>query len=222
MFKRGFLIIGVLLLSVLLLFSISLADDTDPVISFYLDNLDYVFNQQYIFKIDSGFSCRVSSILEKTNYRGKPDKTDTTIFRLFYNHGKMDSSTIIDTAKIEDNILPSDFIPPLVWRDSLQFGFYPNDTGSGTLAISFESKSMDSANSVTGFISLNRADFYIEKLFLHYPHPENYDRISEIYTFEQSGEFIYLRKLELHRSKVRFFGREFTKQVIDFSDYRAK
>ncbi len=210
------------MLFIVLVCSLSYAEDPSPVISFYLNNLDYVFNQNYVFESDSSFSCRVQSIMSTTDYRGKPDKTDTTVIKLFYNKGQLDSSIVLDSAKLKDNILPDSLVPPQIWRDSLKYDFYPNDTGAGTLAISFESKSMDSSHSVIGFINLNRSNFYIEALFLFYPHPENYGSISEIYIFDSSDGHIILRRFERQTSKVMFMGRQYSKQMVDFSDYRFK
>jgi hypothetical protein len=221
--ERDIIKFRILLFSVVLcLVSISYAEDIGSVISFYLDNLDYVFNRNYIFKSDSGFSCNVRSILATTDYRGRPDKIDTTVVKLFFSKGKLDSSKILDSAEIKENILPSDFLPQQVWHDSLKFDFYPNDTGSGTLAIGFESNSMDSSDAVVGFVNLNRTDYYIEELFLYYPRPEKYEGISRIYIFDRSGDFILLRHYELQTSKVLFLGRQYFKQTFDFSEYQFK
>jgi hypothetical protein len=217
--KRAFYKSGILFF-IVLLYSISYADDINSVISFYLNNLDYVFNQNYAFKSDSSFSCKAQSIMSTTDYRGKPDKTDTTVVKLFYSKGQLDSSAVLDSAKLKDNILPDSFVPPQIWRDSLKYDFYPNDTGAGTLAIGFESKSMDSSKAVIGFLNLNRANFYLEALFLHYPHPENYGSISEIYIFDSSDGHLLLRRFERQTSKILFMGRQYSKQTVDFSDFR--
>ncbi len=221
--KRRIFIFGILILWILVSFrAVSAADAADPVIRFYLNNLSYVFNQNYIFNSDSGFSCIVGSILETTDYRGRTDKIDTAVYQLFYDNGLMDSSLLLEAAKSEENVLPGDFRPPQLWKENLLFDFYPNDTGAGPLAISFESDSMDSSDAVVGFINLDRNDFYIEALFLHYPNPENSERISEVYIFQRSGKFIFLRQYERQTAKLRFFGRQFTRQTINFSKYQFK
>ena len=221
--KRDFFIFGILVLCILASFrDVSAADTTDPVIRFYLDNLAYVFDQNYIFNSDTGFSCIVGSILETTDYRGRTDKIDTAVYQLFYDNKIMDSSLLLDSAKSKENALPDNFRPPQVWKENLLFDFYPNDTGAGPLAISFESNSMDSSNAVVGFINLDRNDFYVEALFLHYPNPENSERISEVYIFQRSGRLIFLRQYERQTAKLRFFGRQFTKQTVNFSQYRFK
>ncbi len=221
--KRIFLIAGILLLFLILSsHTASYADETDPVIRFYLDNVDYVFDKNYIFNADNGFSCNVESILETTDYRGRTDKIDTTVYQLFYSKRVLDSSSVFDSAKSEENILLTDFHPPRPWKDDLMFDFYPNDTGAGELAISFESYLMDSSDAAIGFLNLDRNSFFIEELFVHNPNPEYFERISEIYVFERSGDFIFLRQYERQAVKLHFFGRQFTKQTFNFSDYQIK
>jgi hypothetical protein len=221
--KRPFIVAGVFILILNLSFHVeSYADESDPVIRFYLDNLDYVFERNFIFNSDTGFLCNVESILETTDYRGKTDKIDTAVFRLYYNDRILDSSSVLDSAKSEEHILPINFFPPRLWIENMVFDFYPNDTGDGKLAINFESFSLDSSDAVVGFINLDRNNYFIKELFLHYPNPEHSERISEIYIFERSGNLILLRQFERQTAELRFFGRLFTKRTLIFSDYHIR
>jgi len=134
----------------------------------------------------------------------------------------LDSSSVLDSAKSEEHTQPINFFPPRLWIENMVFDFYPNDTGDGKLAINFESISLDSSDAVVGFINLDRNNYFIEELFLHYPNPEHSERISEIYIFERSGSLILLRQFERQTAELRFFGRLFMKRTLIFSDYQIR
>jgi len=201
---------------------LSYADEPDATMQYYLNNVGYIFNKNLIFSTGEKFTCHVRSILETTDYRGRQEDIDTAIYQLFYGDGALDSSHILDSADMEENTLPYNFDCPQLWKENLTFDFFPNDAGVGELAIGFESAFLDSTDANIGFFNLNRDNYYLTALFIHYPNPKEQEKISEVFIFDRLNDYIILKHYERQTVELRFLGRKFTKRIVNFSEYQIR
>jgi hypothetical protein len=194
----------------------------DPVMDYYLDGLDSVFQNEYIFIADTSFTVDVQAVFEKTNYRGKISEIDSAVYRLYYAGGQIDSVDIIDSLRNERSVFPEEFIffPP--WYQEYDFYFYPNDTGVGELAIGFRPDSAHPDTMPSGIISLDRGNFRLQSLLIHDPNATEYDRLSEIYEFETRDGYQRLRKYVKHGVKIGFVGSRYSRQFFEFFNYRLE
>lgn len=215
-------VLCLLLIVVLFEIRLSYAGEPDATMQYYLNSVDYIFNKNLIFNTDEEFTYRVRSILEITDYRGRQEDIDTTVFQLFYSDGALDSSRILDSTDMKENTLPDNFNYPQPWKENLMFDFYPNDTGVGELAISFESTFLDSTDATIGFFNLDRDNFYLTALFIYYPNPKQHERVSEVFIFDRLNDYIILKYYERQTVELRFLGRRFTKRTFNYSEYQIR
>ena len=195
------------------------SQDRDATMQFYLENTAFVFTQNYIFNAELEYSIKIRSIYEQTNYRGEPEKIDTAMYSCYFNSGRLDSINIIDSASIGENIPPDSFAPFLPWNDSLNFYFYPNDTGAGRLAIGYESPDTDSSNLLTGFININRDDYVLQGIFRHSRGEAGAKRMSDVFLFERVDRLIRPTRFEKYKVKMAFLGHQYTRHIYEFFDY---
>lgn len=209
---------GILFLSGLLMAASDGEDNS--VMQYYLRNVDSVFSVDYIFSTERDFSCNVMSIFRITDQRGKLKDIDTASYRLFFKDGELDSTYIIDTAAIKKNVLPNSFHFSVPWRGNNTFHFYPNDTGAGRLAIGFEPAKIDGGQLLIGLFNINRNDYMVEQVLSHYPAPEALERLSESFLFQRHDQFILLKRFEKHAVESGLLSRRYSRQIIEFYDYR--
>lgn len=208
----------------ILLFPLSImnAQELDATMQFYLDNTSYVFQQNYLFDRDTSFSFNLRSIYQETDYRGEIKKTDTALFAYYITNGKMDSMIVIDSAGIEKNGQPEDFTPFLPWKDKFDYYFYPNDTGSGRMAIGFESPLEDSTRLQSGLMNINRDNFTLMSVFLHDRSIDGKSRQSYDYHFDRVDGIIRPTSFEFYSVKIALLGRQYSRQILEFVDYRRE
>jgi len=191
----------------------------EPIIDFYLSQLDSTFQSEYIFVSDANFSVEVQSIMIKTDYRGEIDKVDTAIYKVYYS-GEIDSVSIIDSAlTLDENILPEKFFFNPPWYEENIFFFYPNDTGGAILAIGFRPDSAFSDTVVTGFLNMDRYDYKLKSIFMHDPDPEEYDNISHVFYFGPRDDYQIILSYEIQGLKQALLGKLFFKQKFEFTKY---
>jgi hypothetical protein len=200
--------------------SLSPAGDDDYVIRFYLDNIDSVFSKFYLFDAVGSFSCKVNSVVEQTDYRGKLKSVDTAVYHVFITDGRIDSTATIDSVSRLPDDIQDDFRIFKPWRENYAFYFFPNDTGVGRLAIGFEPTADKSNILPTGLLNVNRDDYYIEELLLFYSDYKGNEQYSESIRFARTGPYLSLKDVTNRSVKVAFLGRKYTRQVLEFSDYR--
>ncbi|PKK82650.1 MAG: hypothetical protein CVT49_12620 [candidate division Zixibacteria bacterium HGW-Zixibacteria-1] len=216
--KRTFLLIAICLL-----FPLSgSSQESNATMQFYLDNASYVFNQNYLFNSTASFSFELRSIYHETDYRGEIKKIDTAVYLFHFADGKLDSMNVIDSTSMDKNTPPDSSMPFLPWNDSLNFYFYPNDTGAGRLAVGFESPVEDSIRARSGFMNINREDFSLETVFLHRRDEEGINRQSFDYYFERVDNVIRPTRFETYSLKIAILGRQYTRHIYEFFDYKLE
>jgi hypothetical protein len=208
----------------LLFFSLSIQsysqDYDETVMNYYLQNIDSVLDRAHLYDEENFYSVDIKTIFDNINYRGELDESDTAEYKAYYGAGKIDSSKVIDSAKIEENIAPDDigFIKP--WKQNCYFYFFPNDTGGSELAIGFEPNNPDSEGVAAGMMIIDRYSYKLKKIYLHYREIGKYDRLSQAYEYAETDSGLVLSHLVIQGSFLRFFSRSFFKQDVHFSNYQ--
>nr|MBN2277088.1 hypothetical protein [candidate division Zixibacteria bacterium] len=194
--------------------------DTDPVIQYYLDQTGKIFGEHYLFGQNIKYSVEMRAIYEQTDYRGEMQKLDTAVYRMYCDGSRRDSTVIIDSAGAKENSLPETFDFPRPWNKDYQYYFYPNDTGAGLLAIGFVEKKADSTAPITGFININRDDFYLIDIFYHDPSPQGLFRRSERLHFRRLTDYIILDFYSIQIIERNLLGWRYFSCEFEFIEYQ--
>jgi hypothetical protein len=197
----------------------SFSQDDDAAVQFYVGNVGYVLDRNYLFNSDADFSFRARAILRTTDYRGKLKTIDTALYAVAWRSGEVYSVESLDSADTGKVALPDSFLFLQPWRMDYSFYFFPNDTGSGRMAIGFEAGGPGKDSLPAGFFNINRDDFYLQSLFLHSRDVRGYEGLSKTYFFERSGKMILPVRLEESAVKAAFLGRRYTRYIVEFYDY---
>ncbi|MEW5923958.1 MAG: hypothetical protein AB1746_08230 [Candidatus Zixiibacteriota bacterium] len=198
------------------------AQELDATMQFYLDNTSYVFQQNYLFGKDTSFTFNLRSIYQETDYRGDIKKIDTAVFMYVINNGKIDSMVVVDSVSIDKNKPAEEFMPFLPWKEKFDYYFYPNDTGSGRMAIGFESPLEDSTRVESGLMNIDRDSFSLLSIFMHSRGMDGKSRMSYDYHFERIDGIIRPVSFEFYSVKIALLGRQYTRQILEFIDYRME
>ena len=105
LFFRTGLIVGILfLICPILIFG---AGIDDPAMEFYLNKTDSALNSSTLFGNNLKYAVQIKSIYQKISYRGITADSDTANFLIEAVDGLFNVSQIVDSAGLEENIIPS-------------------------------------------------------------------------------------------------------------------
>ena len=195
------------------------AEGDDATLRFYVENVAYVFSQNYVFSDEAEFTFKARTILRTTDYRGVLKKIDSSLYAVSFKGGKLFSIDSLDTVAAGEIPLPDSFLFLQPWMIDYSYYFYPNDTGAGRLAIGFESEGAGRDTLPSGFFNINRDDFYLQALFLHSRGLGGYERLSNTYYFKRHDKAILPERFEKFGVKTAFLGRRYTRYIVEFYDY---
>jgi hypothetical protein len=196
------------------------ANSDEAVLKFYIGKVDSTINQYYLFESQRGFSVEIESRLYETNYRGIV--SDSSIASCYFTHlsNGTDSIDAIKQAKDKNNKIPDSFILSKPWKETYRFYFYPNDTGAGELAIGFDPAAESEISLPSGFMMINRDDYFIRSIIFYFPNKEGYKKYSETYKFDSIDGFISPKSIEINGARATFTGIEYFRQILEFKNYR--
>jgi len=207
----------------IVLFSFGLAicgSESDPVAEYYLNQADSAMEQYYLFRTESQFSFVLTSVFKMTDYHGTLEDIDTAMYEIIMSNGKIDSVSIIDSSKSDNNKLPDnfDFLSP--WIENCNKFFFPNDTGAGRLAVGFESLDSTLGKVFSGIANIDRDSSRPENIMVSYINTDDFNRLSKSWYFDYLGLYIVLTKQETQTVKSGFLGKEYFYRLLKFSDYK--
>ncbi len=194
----------------------------DPVLRFYIDSVASRLDQNILFVDYVDVKVDIDSYYQKLDYRGEVDKADTAEYTVDLRNGKVDSTVIVDTASIDENVVPHDlrFIEP--WKKDCYFYFFPNDTGLGDLVIGFEPNRPDTNLTPSGIMIFDRKSFVLKKLFLHFRNYGEYQRYSVVYEFREKDFGTAPVHINYQGSKTGTLQNQYFRQDLYFNNYRFR
>lgn len=201
-------------------FSKAAGDNADSTaIQYYLQQARKTFETTYIFNLKRDFKCRAIAIATLTNYRGKLDQADTSVYEITYSNGRTCAMVAADTSQMAQNLIPDLAIPDMPWQLDCEYYFFPNDTGGSDIAIGFEPRDGMSKKAASGYITMDRYNYMIKSYTIYMSKHPFSDRYSRVYTFDYQNLLTQPIILERHWSEGGFWGRRYLYQKITFDNY---
>lgn len=193
--------------------------ERDPVIQYYLDNIDDKLGENILFVDYVTVSAGADLVYNKINYRGKVDDVDTAAYVVSMKDGVINIEKTIDSAGVEQNVLPDTirFVKP--WELDCYFYFFPNDTGSGELAIGFGPNHPDSGVAPAGLMLIDRETYELKKLFVHFRHRGNFERYSIEYHFHSRDFGVAPELIIFQGTFAGYFQHQYFRQDLYLKDY---
>jgi hypothetical protein len=197
--------------------------ETDvAVIAYYLQKLDSVMAESPFFDSAQTYVFKVKSIYRRTDYRGNPKTSDTAVFQMESFQGSLKILAVIDSGAGEDNQFPPNFRIKDFWRDNLDFYFFPNDIGSGLLAIGFDNQRGSKSEIASGILTMDREKYYPLEISLYFPEREGMRNYSEIYNFIAVDNHLVISSLRVNYSIMGVLGAKYIGKTYLFDDYIFK
>jgi hypothetical protein len=168
----------------------SAVDDqqADPIVQFYCTQARSVCAEHRPDEQALTYSLTAISYLKKLDSHGAIKHVDSAIADFYFSGGTLDSQkTAVSTS---NKLADIDFSYPNVFDQNYQFSFYPNDTGGKYLAIGFDTDSAGDPRPV-GLAIIDRYEYSLHRLYLFYPHREDYKRFSKILHYTKHEGYIF-------------------------------
>lgn len=195
------------------------AEIDDTVMEHYLNKADSVLNSSTLFNNNLEFSVALTSIYNIINYRGIALQSDTAKYLVDCIDAQFSISETIDSASVEENIIPSNILFEKPWVYNCRFYFFPRDIGAGDLAIGFAPADSLEKRAPEGMIIIDRSTYIIKHIYLHYLNIDDYEWLSKDYQFSFENEKLLLKSLTLQGCYYGFFQRRYFKQELIFKNY---
>jgi hypothetical protein len=190
---------------------------SDPVLRFYCEKARTTCADRNPIEQGLFFSFTTTTYIKKLDRRGEVTGIDTATADLFFSHGNLDSQK---TAALPTGAFsPPEFAYPNVFTSDYQFNLFPNDTGGAYLAIGFDSDSADDPRPV-GLAIIDRYDYSLHRLYLFYPHQENFKRFSRIFHFIEHDEYIFPDSISEVAVKMGIFSSDHYQREIVISNIK--
>lgn len=182
----------------------------DPVLEFYCRQSASAFKAADPLVAGLNFSLRVTSVYQSLSRRGRVTDADTTVARLFFSFGKLDSQTVeISGWEVDyDSILAV----PDIFTGAYIFNFFPNDTGGKDIAIGFDSRSLTDAPP-DGIAVIDRNRFILRRLYLYYPSPKGFRRYTKRLKFIDVNGFVFPESTIVNASENGVLFTEYFRQI---------
>ena len=187
--KRNLLAASVAVLSVLsALFYETNADEPDPVLKFYVSQADSAFVRTSLSNPPVNYSFVALTYFKSIGRKGVVSRLDSTVARYFCSGATVDSAQTLVESK--GKIPELTFSYPDVFTEDYGHNFFPNDIGQQDLAIGFDSYS-DPDTFPSGIAVIDRENYLLRRLYLFYPNPEGYKRLTRSFRLAEFGKYIF-------------------------------
>jgi hypothetical protein len=187
----------------------------DPILSYYCERAGAVFDSRNPVERGADFSFRAKTYFMNIGEHGDVTRVDSSVTDYFYSFGQLDSSRVILAP--ERSHQPVNFDVVNVFTMDHEFYFFPNDTGGEDLAVGFDSFSEETDDPV-GLAVIDRSEFFLRWLHLHYPNREHYKRYSRSFRFVKQDEYIFADSIWEVSAKRGVFSTEFLRTETGITD----
>ncbi len=193
--------------------------EVDPILRFYCEKARAACADRSPYEKAVSYSFTTTTYLKKLGSRGKNTSVDSTVSDLYFSAGSLDSQRTVSTTSGGGS--PIDFSYPKVFESDYRFNFFPNDTGGKYLAIGFDT---DSANDLrpVGLAIIDRAEYYLHRLYLFYPNHKQYKRFSRTFHFIERDGYIFPDSICEIAAKAGIFSTDYYRRETVIRNIRVR
>ncbi len=203
----------------MLMTSVAMAADSlvtaDPILSFYCERAGAVFDSRNPIERGADFSFQARTYFMNIGDHGEITRTDSSITDYFYSFGQLDSTRVVVAPQRSHSPVSFDVVN--VFTMDYEFYFFPNDTGGTDMAIGFDSF-LEETEDPVGLAVIDRSEYFLRWLHLHYPNREHYKRYSRSYRFVERDEYIFADSIWEVSAKRGVFSTEFWRIETGITD----
>lgn len=164
------------------------SQEPDPVLKFYVSQADSTFEKSTLSRQSIKYSFEAATYFKSIGRGGAVKNIDSSIVRYFCNGTTLDSH--VTQLQANHHLPEITFIYPNVFEESFEHKFFPNDIGGEDLAIGFSNDST-SDHLPDGIAVLDREEFNLKNLYMYFPDPEGYKRLTRSFRFSQFSGFTF-------------------------------
>ena len=181
------------------------AEESDPILEFYVKRGSSVFSSRNPLERAVNFSFMARTYYKKIDNKGEVKKIDSAFITQYYSFGQLDSL-------LWDSLKTSQFIEfeyefPNVFDKKYLYNFYPNDTGAVDLPIGFDTDSTNFEYPI-GVVIIDRNLYSLKWLYLHYPNESSHKRYSRSFRFTNIDNYIFPDSIWVVGAKRGIFSTE--------------
>lgn len=214
--KRDALNALLLLLSLVLTAPLA-GQESDEIMDYYRGHAEAAYDGNNPFESGVTFKLATQTIYFDLDSHARIEKADTFKIDYFFSFGKLDSQNVI--SETSDRTPRVDFTYPNVFAGDYTYNFYPNDVGDSALAIGFDSPNAESAEPV-GIAQIDRYNYYLRRLHLHYPNKPDYTRYSRTFSFQRIESLVFPDTISEVAARYGFFSSDNYRVVTAVTDVR--
>lgn len=128
------------------------------------------------------------TLFKRVAHDGRITSVDTAVVRYWFTGGIIDSQVV--GSATSDGLPQVTFDLPPVFSEDYLFTFFPNDPGGEMLSIGFDTPD-DSTTLPVGLAVIDRDKYVLRRLYLHYPRPNGYKRLSRGFRLIEYGGYLF-------------------------------
>ncbi|RKX21720.1 MAG: hypothetical protein DRP35_03640 [Candidatus Zixiibacteriota bacterium] len=185
--------------------SLIYAEESDPILEFYVKRGNSVFSSRNPLERAINFSFMAKTYYKKINNEGEAKKVDSAFSTHYYSFGQLDS-LIWDSLKTS-KFVEFEYESPNIFDMNYIYNFYPNDTGAIDLPIGFDVDSTNFEDPI-GVVIIDRNLYFIKWLYLHYPNEVSHKRYSRSFRFTNINNYIFPDSIWVVGAKRGIFSAE--------------
>lgn len=184
----GFACANVIVL--LLAVSIMAAGDygDDQVLKFYCTQTEAISQRSNALSNYVQVVATAHTFYKRIASDGHVTSVDTAVIRYWFTGGIIDSQVVVSGNL--DEIPQAKFDIPDVFSQDYMYSFFPNDPGGGMLSIGFDTPN-DSVDLPVGLAVIDRDEYKLRRLYLHYPQLDGYKHLSRGFRLTECGEYLF-------------------------------
>lgn len=184
---------------------ISSEESDDPVMEYYIANGSGSYASRHPLKSGLAFSFEAKTYYKLLNDDAVYVLIDSSISHYYFSFGQIDSVKQVVKPEESFDSLAVDY--PNVFQNYYIYNFFPNDTGSESISIGFDSPTFPDSLPV-GLIVMDRDQFYLEYLYLYHLNEKKFKRWSRGYRFVEMEGYVIPDSIWTIKSRRKLLGNE--------------
>lgn len=160
----------------------------DPVLQFYCTQIVAKSESANALATGVKVAATAHTLFKRVASDGRVTSVDTAVVRYWFSGGALDSQVV--ERSTSDGLPQATFNFPPIFSANYLFTFFPNDPGGEMLSIGFDTPDDSTARPV-GLAVIDREEYVLRRLYLHYPRLKGYKRLSRGFRLIEYGGFLF-------------------------------